>query len=111
MEEMVQALLERTVLARNEAVKLVKPLTEIHVPPQGAGESWPHASIGCRPRKKSCCRPWRCWAESFQRALSSTWREYASRIRALTKKGLSKSEISRRLRISRTSVRRFLGQA
>ena len=37
--------------------------------------------------------------------------KYAPRVRALARKGLSKSEISRRLRISRTSVRRFLGQA
>ena len=33
MEEMVQTLFEQAVLARNGAVKLVKPLTEIHVPP------------------------------------------------------------------------------
>ncbi len=33
MEEMVQALFEQGVLARNGAVKLVKPLNEIHVPP------------------------------------------------------------------------------
>ena len=31
-------------------------------------------------------------------------------IRALAKKGLSKIEIARRLQISRTSVRRLLGQ-
>ena len=37
--------------------------------------------------------------------------KYAPRVRALARKGLSKSEISRRLRISRTSVRRFLGHA
>jgi putative DNA-invertase from lambdoid prophage Rac len=36
--------------------------------------------------------------------------KYASRIRALAKKGLNKSAISRRLRISRTSVRRFLAR-
>jgi len=36
--------------------------------------------------------------------------KYAPRVRALAKKGLSKSEISRRLRISRTSVRRFLAE-
>jgi DNA invertase Pin-like site-specific DNA recombinase len=36
--------------------------------------------------------------------------KYAPRVRALAKNGLSKSEISRRLRISRTSVRRFLAQ-
>src|SRR6266852_6098215 len=35
---------------------------------------------------------------------------YSSRIRALAKKGLNKSAISRRLRISRTSVRRFLAR-
>jgi putative DNA-invertase from lambdoid prophage Rac len=34
--------------------------------------------------------------------------KYAPRVRALARKGLSKSEISRRLCISRTSVRRFL---
>ena len=34
--------------------------------------------------------------------------KHAARVRALAGKGLSKSEISRRLRISRTSVRRFL---
>jgi DNA invertase Pin-like site-specific DNA recombinase len=34
--------------------------------------------------------------------------KYAPRVRVLARKGLSKSEISRRLRISRTSVRRFL---
>jgi len=34
--------------------------------------------------------------------------KYALRVRALARKGLNKSEISRRLRISRTSVRRFL---
>jgi putative DNA-invertase from lambdoid prophage Rac len=34
----------------------------------------------------------------------------APQVRALAKKGLSKSAISRRLRISRTSVRRFLDQ-
>ena len=34
--------------------------------------------------------------------------KYATRVRTLARKGLSKSEISRRLRISRTSVRRFL---
>ena len=33
MEEMVQALFEQGVLARNGAVKLVKPLSEIRVPP------------------------------------------------------------------------------
>jgi len=33
MEEMVQSLVEQGVLARNGAVKLVKPLNEIHVPP------------------------------------------------------------------------------
>jgi DNA invertase Pin-like site-specific DNA recombinase len=36
--------------------------------------------------------------------------KYVPQVRALARKGLSKSEISRRLRISRTSVRRFLGQ-
>ena len=36
--------------------------------------------------------------------------KYASQIRALAKKGLNKSAISRRLRISRTSVRRFLAR-
>jgi DNA invertase Pin-like site-specific DNA recombinase len=36
--------------------------------------------------------------------------KYTLRVRALAKNGLSKSEISRRLRISRTSVRRFLAQ-
>ncbi len=36
--------------------------------------------------------------------------KYALRVRALAKNGMSKSEISRRLRISRTSVRRFLAQ-
>jgi len=35
--------------------------------------------------------------------------KHASRVRALAGKGLSKSESSRRLRISRTSMRRFLG--
>jgi DNA invertase Pin-like site-specific DNA recombinase len=34
--------------------------------------------------------------------------KYAPRVTALAKKGLNKSAISRRLRISRTSVRRFL---
>jgi len=34
--------------------------------------------------------------------------KYSQRVRALAKNGLSKSEISRRLGISRTSVRRFL---
>src|SRR5713101_318296 len=37
--------------------------------------------------------------------------KYAPRVRTLARQGLSKSEISRRLRISRTSVRRFLAQA
>ena len=36
--------------------------------------------------------------------------KYASQIRALAKKGLNKSAISRRLHISRTSVRRFLAR-
>jgi putative DNA-invertase from lambdoid prophage Rac len=36
--------------------------------------------------------------------------KYVPQVRSLARKGLSKSEISRRLRISRTSVRRFLGQ-
>lgn len=36
--------------------------------------------------------------------------KYIQQIRSLAKKGLSKSEIPRRLQISRTSVRRFLGQ-
>jgi len=36
--------------------------------------------------------------------------KYSPRVRALAKDGLSKSEISRRLHISRTSVRRFLIQ-
>jgi putative DNA-invertase from lambdoid prophage Rac len=36
--------------------------------------------------------------------------KYLPQVRSLARKGLSKSEISRRLRISRTSVRRFLGQ-
>lgn len=36
--------------------------------------------------------------------------KYAPKIRALAKKGLNKSAISRRLRISRTSVRRFLAR-
>jgi len=36
--------------------------------------------------------------------------KYTLRVRALAKNGLTKSEISRRLRISRTSVRRFLAQ-
>ena len=36
--------------------------------------------------------------------------KYALRVRALAENGLSKSEISRRLSISRTSVRRFLAQ-
>ena len=36
--------------------------------------------------------------------------KYVSQIRALAKKGLNKSAISRRLRISRTSVRRFLAR-
>ena len=34
--------------------------------------------------------------------------KYIPQVRALARKGLSKSEISRRLRISRTSARRFL---
>ena len=34
--------------------------------------------------------------------------KYGPQVRSLAQKGLSKSEISRRLRISRTSVRRFL---
>jgi putative DNA-invertase from lambdoid prophage Rac len=41
----------------------------------------------------------------------STVARYAPRVRALASKGLNKSEISRRLRISRTSVRRFLDRA
>jgi putative DNA-invertase from lambdoid prophage Rac len=36
--------------------------------------------------------------------------KYIPQVRALARERLSKSEISRRLRISRTSVRRFLGQ-
>jgi putative DNA-invertase from lambdoid prophage Rac len=36
--------------------------------------------------------------------------KYVQQIRSLAKKGLSKSEISRRLQISRTSVRRFLAE-
>jgi putative DNA-invertase from lambdoid prophage Rac len=36
--------------------------------------------------------------------------KYLPQVRSLARKGLSKSEISRRLRISRTSVRRSLGQ-
>jgi DNA invertase Pin-like site-specific DNA recombinase len=36
--------------------------------------------------------------------------KYIPKVRALAKKGLSKSEISRPLRISRTSVRRFLAR-
>jgi DNA invertase Pin-like site-specific DNA recombinase len=36
--------------------------------------------------------------------------KYVPQVRALARKGFNKSEISRRLRISRTSVRRFLGQ-
>ena len=35
--------------------------------------------------------------------------KFLPQVRSLARKGLSKSEISRRLRISRTSVRRFLG--
>jgi putative DNA-invertase from lambdoid prophage Rac len=41
----------------------------------------------------------------------TTVAKHVSQVRALARKGLSKSEISRRLRISRTSVRRFLGWA
>jgi putative DNA-invertase from lambdoid prophage Rac len=37
--------------------------------------------------------------------------KYVEQVRALAKKGLSKSEISCGLQISRTSVRRFLAQA
>jgi DNA invertase Pin-like site-specific DNA recombinase len=37
--------------------------------------------------------------------------KYVPHVRAMARKGLSKSEISRRLCISRTSVRRFLAQA
>ena len=36
--------------------------------------------------------------------------KYASQVSALAEKGLNKSAISRRLRISRTSVRRFLAR-
>src|SRR5215472_8452212 len=36
--------------------------------------------------------------------------KYANKVRVLAKKGLNKSAISRRLRVSRTSVRRFLSQ-
>jgi len=36
--------------------------------------------------------------------------KYALQVRSLAKKGLNKSAIARRLRISRTSVRRFLAQ-
>jgi putative DNA-invertase from lambdoid prophage Rac len=36
--------------------------------------------------------------------------KYASQIRSLAKKGLNKSAIARRLRISRTSVRRFMAR-
>src|SRR6516225_788740 len=36
--------------------------------------------------------------------------KYVPQVRSLARKGFSKSEISRRLHISRTSVRRFLGQ-
>jgi putative DNA-invertase from lambdoid prophage Rac len=38
----------------------------------------------------------------------ATVAKYASQVRALAREGLNKSAISRRLRISRTSVRRFL---
>ena len=37
--------------------------------------------------------------------------KFAPQVRALAKKGISKRAIARRLKISRTSVRRFLGQA
>jgi DNA invertase Pin-like site-specific DNA recombinase len=40
----------------------------------------------------------------------TTVAKYSPRVRALAKDGLSKSEISRRLHIGRTSVRRFLVQ-
>jgi DNA invertase Pin-like site-specific DNA recombinase len=39
-----------------------------------------------------------------------TLARHATKVRALAKTGLTKSEISRRLGMSRTSVRRFLGQ-
>jgi putative DNA-invertase from lambdoid prophage Rac len=37
--------------------------------------------------------------------------KYVQQVRLLARKGLSKSEISRRLQISRTSVLRFLAQS
>lgn len=37
--------------------------------------------------------------------------KFAPQVRALAKKGISKRAIAKRLKISRTSVRRFLGEA
>ena len=58
MEETVQALFDEGALARNGAVKLVKPLDGFEVPPTV------QAILASRidrlpPARKICCRPWR----------------------------------------------------
>ena len=56
MEEMVRALVEQGVLVRNGAMKLTKPLTEMHVPPT-VQASWPHASTAAGVREGAAADP------------------------------------------------------
>jgi predicted ATPase len=55
IEEMVQALFEQGILARNGAVKLVRPLSHALLPVTVQG-MLPHVSTVCPLRRKSCFR-------------------------------------------------------
>ena len=80
MEEMVQALFDEGVLVRNGAVKLAQPLDADRRSRPRCRRSSPRASIGCRPRRRSCCRRWRCSAENFR----SAWFEARGRRKQMT---------------------------
>ena len=57
MEETVQVLLDDGVLVRNGTVKLTKPLSELDIPPT-VQVILASRMIGCRPTKKTSCKPW-----------------------------------------------------
>lgn len=57
IEETVQVLLDESVLVRNGAVRLTRPLGELKIPPPFRRSS-PRVSTACRPTRKTCSRPW-----------------------------------------------------
>ena len=58
IEEILQALFDEGVLARNGVVKIARPFSQLLLPPT-VQESSPPALIGSRASTSNSCRPWR----------------------------------------------------